>query len=416
MQKYDFSTIFRYGWRFVTWVTIACVLGIGLGAVGAVFHHAIDHATHLRGQFPWLILSLPVIGVAIVLLYRLCGAKDDRGTNQIFSGVRSGQPIRLRTAPLIFISTVLTHLAGGSAGREGAALQLGGSLAAGAGRLLRLEQRDNRVLVMCGMSAAFSALFGTPLTAAIFAMEVVSVGSMPYVAIVPNLCSAMAALQVARLMGVAPAGYAVTGVPDLTPLSMVGVLAVGVVCALVSVLFCRAVHLAPKVYNRLFKSPLVAPLVGGLILIGLTLLLGTQDYNGAGTHVIEQAVAGQARPEAFLLKILFTAITLGAGFRGGEIVPVLFTGSTLGCTVAPLVGLSPSFGAALGMTALFCGTTNCPIASMLLSYELFGDQGLVLYGLCCAVSYTLSGYYGLYSEQKFVFSKFFPDPIDLNAK
>ena len=401
---------------FLRWSLFALAIGFLVGGVAVLFHYGIETATQLRMRWPWVIFLLPLAGVAIVWMYRLCGMEQDRGTNLVLIAVREARPMRLRTAPLIFLSTVLTHLVGGSAGREGAALQLGGSMAAALGRAIRLDEKDRRIMVMCGMAAAFSALFGTPLTAAIFSMEVISVGVMYYAAIVPCLCSSLVALEVAELLGVPPAGYVITGIPPVTVQTLAQVALFGAACALLSILFCRAVHAAPGLYGRLTTHPSVRAALGGAILIGLTLLVGSQDYNGAGTAVIAQALAGQARPEAFLMKILFTAVTLGAGFRGGEIVPVLFTGATFGCVAAPVVGLAPSFGGALGMAATFCGTTNCPVSSILLAFELFGGQGLRLFALCCAVSYMLSGYYGLYSEQKIVYSKFRPEWVDKKAE
>ncbi len=401
---------------FLRWVLLACVLGAGIGVVSVLFHHGIELATELRAEHPWVLLFLPVAGAAIVLLYHVCDMTHDRGTNQIFVCVRTGQEVRLRTAPLIFLSTVLTHLVGGSAGREGAALQLGGSIADEAGRWLHLDGKDQRILVMCGMSAAFSGLFGTPLTAAVFALEVVSVGVMHHAALVPSLCASLVSLEVSKLLGAPAAGYAVPTVPVMSLPSLGQATVMGLLCAVVSVLFCRVVHAAPKLYEQVPVHPAVRGVLGGVLILALTVLVGSQDYNGAGSHIILRAVEqGQAVPWAFLLKILFTAVTLGAGFRGGEIVPVLFTGATFGCAAAPLLGLDPAFGAALGMVALFCGVTNCPIASILLSVELFGGQGLPLFALACAVAYMTSGYHGLYSEQKTMYTKFRTEWVGKNA-
>ena len=216
--------------------------------------------------------------------------------------------------------------------------------------------------------------------------------------------------------------------PDLTPLTLVQVIGMGILFAALSILFCRLMHAAPKIYDRFLPRPVLRAAVGGAVVIGLTFLVwlwnpGTYDYNGAGEAVIHAAIGGQARPEAFFLKMLFTTITLGAGFKGGEIVPVFFTGATFGCTVAPLLGLHPSFGAGLGMVSVFCGVTNCPLTSLLLSLELFaGDsygmftgQSLGLFAVSIGVSYMLSGYYGLYSEQKIVYSKLKPEFINKKA-
>ena len=290
-------------------------------------------------------------------------------------------------------------------------------MAAWVGREIRLDAKDSRVMVMCGMSAAFSALFGTPLTAVCFSMEVVSVGVMYYAALVPCVVASLTALQVAQGFGLHQSpGYEIGRVLELGPLSMVQAAALGLLCALVSILFCKVLHTAPKLYAKYFPNPLLRAAAGGALVLALTLLVGSQDYNGAGDGVIRRMLAGETIPEAFLMKILFTALTLGAGFRGGEIVPVLFTGAAFGTTVGPLLGLPHGFGGALGMAAVFCGATNCPMTALMLAFELFGGESLTLYAVCCGVAYMLSGYYGLYSEQKIVYSKFRTEWIDKKAK
>ena len=370
---------------FVKWLLYSCLIGVIVGLVAVAFHLGIELATELRGEHPGIIWLLPLAGPAIVLLYRVCGMEKDRGTN----------------------------LVGGSAGREGAALQLGASLSACLGRLLRLDEKDKRIVTMCGMAAAFSALFGTPITAAVFAMEVVTVGRMYYAAMVPCMLSSYAAALVAHGFDLHNVhGYPIHDALGLEPLPVLQVALLGVLCALLSIFFCTAMHAAPRLYARYLPDPLLRGLAGGILVLALTLLVGEQTYNGAGDGVIRSMLAGETIPEAFLLKILFTALTLGAGFRGGEIVPVLFTGCAFGTWAGPLLGLPHGFSGALGMAAVFCGATNCPLSSILLAFELFGGEGLPLYALCCGVSYMLSGYYGLYSEQKIIYSKFSPEWID----
>ena len=403
--------------HFIKWVVYAAVVGFVVGGVAAAFHHGIDWAVELRHAHSWIIWLLPLGGVAIVMLYRVCGMEKDRGTNLVLVAVREAEPMKLRTAPLIFVSTILTHLVGGSAGREGAALQLGGSLGAYMGRTIGLDEKDRRVMVMCGMAAAFSGLFGTPLTASIFAMEVVSVGMMHYAAMVPCLVSAMVALRVTKWCGLhAHDGYDITGQLPISLDSMLQVVLLGALCAAVSVLFCKMMHLSHKVYGKYLKDPVVRAAVGGVLVLVLTLIVGSQDYNGAGDPLIRRMLGGEDIPAAFLLKILFTAVTLGAGFRGGEIVPILCTGAAFGTLLGPVLGLEQSFGGALGMAAVFCGGTNAPISSILLAYELFGGEALPLYALCCGVSYALSGYHGLYSEQKIVYSKYKVERIDKKTR
>ena len=399
------------------WLLYACLTGLIVGLVVSAFAKSVETAVGLRADHPNIIWLLPLMGLGIAALYRVCGMEKDRGTNLVLLAVRDAEPMKLRTVPLIFLSAVGTHLAGGSVGRMGASLQMGGSVSACMGRALRLDEKDRRILVMCGMSAAFSTLFGTPLAAAVFAMEVASVGVMYYAAIVPCLVSAFTADLLAHALGLHAAhGYVVSESLGLAALPILQTAALGALCALVAILFCVVVHAAPKLYQKFLKNPLLRAAAGGALVVGLTLLVGDQRYNGGGDPLIRRLLAGETIPEAFLLKILFTALTLGAGFKGGEITPALLTGCAFGTWVGPMLGLPHSFAGALGMAAVFCGVTNCPISSVLLAFELFGSDGLPLYALCCAVSYMLSGYYGLYSEQKILYSKFRTERIDRKAK
>ena len=404
-----------HGVVFVRWVLFSAVIGVVVGLVSSAFYLCFAWATGVQTKWPWLLYLLPVGGAAIVLLYRVCGMEKDRGTNFVLVAVRENAPLRLRTAPLVFLSTIITHLVGGSSGREGAILQIGGSISSKIGQWVHLDEKDSRVITMCGMSAAFAALFGTPLAAAIFAMEVVSVGVLYYAALVPCTLSALIGVWVAGLCGVAPTSFPLSGVPELEPLSMLRVLVLGLLLALVSILFCRIMHGVSHLYDRFLPHPLLRAIVGGVLVVLLTLLVGSRDYNGAGSGVIAAAIGGHARPEAFLLKIVFTALTLGAGFKGGEIVPAFFAGSTFGCVAAPLIGLPAPFGAALGMVAVFCGVTNCPLTSLLLAFEVFGGGGLPLFAIVCAVTYMLSGYDSLYSEQKIMYGKFRAEYINQKA-
>lgn len=400
------------GLAFVKWVSFSCMIGFLVGFIAVLFHHSIEKATELRMEYPWLLFFLPLGGVMIAYLYKITNMEKHRGTNQVLSAVRSNEKLTLKTAPLIFISTVLTHLFGGSSGREGAALQLGGSISAKFGRIMNLDDKDERIITMCGMSAAFSALFGTPITAVIFSMEVVSVGVMYYSAIVPCVISAIIGLGVARTLKVMPTHFVVFGIPKIDVFSVGRVLILGVACAIISILFCVVLEKVGKIYKKYFKNPMVLGAVGGCLVILATWLAGTTDYNGAGMETIAAAFSGKSKPEAFLMKILFTAITLKAGFKGGEIVPTFFTGATFGNVVGGMIGLHPSFGAGIGLLAVFCGVTNCPITSIILSVELFGAHGLMFYAVACAVSYMLSGYFGLYQEQKIMYSKLKPEFID----
>lgn len=402
--------------HFCAWLCAGLSIGAIVGLVGVAFHLLLEWATEFRMENPWLLWLLPLGGVAIVLAYRFAGMEKDRGTNFILVAVRSNEPVTIKTAPLIFFSTVVTHLLGGSAGREGAALQLGGSIASSFGRVWELNEKEERMMTMCGMAAGFSALFGTPLTSVVFAMEVITVGVMHYSALVPCIVSALVASSISQAMGIAPTAFAVANIPEMVKFETAcGVLMLGVCAALLSILFCVVMEHTSHAYKIHIKSPVLRAVAGGLIIIALTYLVGCRDYNGAGMDIITNALHGDAKAEAFLLKILFTALTLGAGFKGGEIVPSFFIGATFGCVFGPLIGLPAEFAASLCMVAVFCGVTNCPLASIILCIELFGFHGAGYYALCCAISYMLSGYYGLYSEQKIMYSKVQPEFINKNV-
>ena len=401
---------------FAKSAVIAGCAGLLFGGVGTLFHYSVDFATEARMHFPWLLWLLPLAGVLIAALYKLAGMENDRGTNLILDSVRTEERPPLRMAVLIFAATVLTHLCGGSSGREGAALQIGGSMGSSIGRVLHLSEKDRTILIMCGMSGLFSALFGTPVTATLFSLEVISVGILHYSALLPCLFSALVAFKVSLFFGVEPVAFriAATQSPGFDLTWRIALLALA--CALVSILFCKAMHTAGHLYKRFFHNSMVRAAVGGLLVVAVTLLTGTSDYNGAGMNVVARALAGEARPEAFLLKILLTALTLGAGFKGGEIVPAFFIGSTFGCVAGQLLGLDPGFAAALGLVAVFCGVVNCPVASLLLSVELFGSGNVLAFALACAVSYLMSGPYSLYSSQKLLYSKLEPTYVDAHTR
>lgn len=388
------------------WVVLSLILGSVLGVVGSAFVACISYGTQFREAHWWCCLLLPVGGVLIVWLYRVCKDKHDKGTNMVIASLRSEAQLPVQMAPLIFITTIITHFVGGSAGREGAALQLGGSLGDTFARFLHLREKDKRTLIISGMSAAFSAIFRTPVAAAIFAMEVGTVGTMQYSAIVPTVISSLTASYIAGKLGFPLARYEVYPVPELDAVTAGKTVLLGICCALLSILFCVVLHRAEHIFKHRIKNPYLRIVLAGVILLLMGIAVHSQEYFGIGGRTITAAIEGQAQWYDFLLKLLFTAVTLAGGFKGGEIVPSFFIGATFGCVFGHLIGLSPSLCAAIGMVALFCGVTNCPLASLFISAELFG-QGCVPYCLLViAVSYLLSGYYGLYKTQTFHYSKF----------
>ena len=403
-----------YAAALLKWIVVGGLVGGVGGVVGALFHLGVNYATSVRLAHPWVLYLLPLGGLVIAGLYRLCKL-EGKGTNAVIESVHFGSDVPVLLVPLIFVSTVITHLCGGSAGREGAALQIGGGIGYRTGRLLHLGEKDLPLATLCGMSGVFSALFGTPLTATVFALEVISVGVLYYAGLVPCITAAMTGYLISLLLGVPPTRFTVA-MPALDAWTMLLVLVLAILCALVSILFCRGLHITEHLAARLVKNSYLRAAAGGVVIIALTLLLGTTDYNGAGMDVIQRALNGQANGWAWLLKLLFTAITIGCGFKGGEVVPSFFVGATFGCWVGTLLGLPPAFAAAIGLVAVFCGAVNCPIASVVLSVEMFGAEGMLYFAMACAISYVLSGYCGLYSSQTILYSKLRAEFINVHTK
>lgn len=401
---------------FFRWIIIACITGVIVGAIGVAFVKGLGFVTTFRTENPHIIYLLPLAGVVIVALYKICKYENDKGTNLVISTVRAETEIPLRMAPLIFISTLLTHLFGGSAGREGAALQLGGSVANQLGRWFHLDKGDMRIIVMAGMSAAFSSIFGTPMAAVIFAMEVSSVGVMYLAAFVPCVFAALSASIFANHFGVYAEAFGVVEPLEFSLLPAAKILLLGMLCALLSVAFCQLLHTAGHLYEKYFSNTYIRIIAAGVFIILLTKVLGTNIYSGSGAVLIEEAIAGHAPAASFFWKMIFTALTLGAGFKGGEIVPSFTIGATFGCLFGTLLGVSPSLCAAIAMISMFCGVTNAPIASMIIGFELFGF-GIMKYLLIgVSISYMLSGYFSLYHDQKIMYAKFKPEFINQNTK
>lgn len=402
---------------FLKWLILSLITAIVCGGAGCLFHMLIELATGLREDHSFIIWFLPAGGIIIVFLYHLFKLEKIDGTNYVINSIRKDGAVPFTMAPGILIGTVLTHMLGGSAGREGAALQLGGSLGSSLGRIFKLDDKDMHVMVLCGMSAVFTALFGTPLTAVIFVMEVISVGVFYYSAIMPCVFSSVFTYYITLLLNIHPVSYILKSVPAVSPVTMLQSMGLGAVFAVTSIVLCLCLSKGGALIHKVIKNDYIRIAAGGLAIALLTTLLGTSDYNGAGMGIVDNAILnGTARPEAFALKILFTVITLECGFKGGEIVPTFFVGATLGCTLAPLIGMDGGLGAALGLVGVFCGATNAPLASMMLSIELFGVEALPFFIIVCSTSFMLSGYFSLYRSQIIVYDKLKAVFINRNTK
>ena len=390
---------------FLKWGILGTLVGCIGGLLGAGFHHALHFVTHLRGEHTWLIWLLPIGGLLSVAIYQIFGLKANRGTNEIIDAILDGKPVSPMVAPVIFLASSVTHLFGGSAGREGAALQLGGSVASILGKAMKLGNDSRTVLIMSGMSAVFAGLFGTPLTATLFCMEFESVGTLFTPALLPCFLSAFVASRVSGLLGV----HAETFLLDTVYAMNLGnawkfvVLATAV--SILGIAMCKVFHEAEHLAKHHLPNPWVRIAVGGAIVTGLTLVVGDQRFNGAGMDMALAACGGEADWYSFLLKMLFTAVTLAAGFKGGEIVPTFCIGATFGCVLGGLLGLDAGICGALGLIGLFCCATNSPLASIVLSVEMFSGANLHLFAFICVICFVLSGNSGLYASQIIQFNK-----------
>lgn len=392
----------------IKWMFLSILIGGVIGGIASGFAYVVTWATEFRMEHPMIILGLPLGGLAIVFLYKIMGQERNTGTNMVLAVVRSDEEqIPGQVTPLILISTAITHFFGGSSGREGAALQFGASIGSVLGRRLGLNESDKKIMMLASMSAAFSALFGTPMAATIFPMEVISVGVMYYAALVPCVFSAFAAHLVSILLKVhtLEAPYPVEAVPEFYHPATVKFIVLAICFALAGTLFCIMLHNCEHYFRSKIANPYLRIMAGGLAVIVLYFVLGTDDYLGLGEEVIHGSFVTPAGGHVFLLKMIFTCLTLCAGFKGGEIVPSLFIGATLGSALSALLALPPDICAACGMVGVFCAVTNSPIASLLIAFEMFGFNGMPFFCVVIALCYLLSGYQSLYKEQKIMYSK-----------
>ncbi len=419
-RHFDQFAIIRYIFK---WFVLVIPVALVAGSLVALFLYLLDQATHIRWQNEWLLFLLPLAGVEIVALYRFKGKNAEAGNNLIMDEIhKPGGGIPARMAPFVLITTVLTHLFGGSAGREGTAVQIGGSVANFFGKKMKLKREDLRILLMAGIAAGFGAVFGTPIAGTIFALEVIAIGRIRFDALLPCFFAAVMADLVCSAYGIQHTHYHIdyrdavqTGfLPfrfDLKILlfAIIG----GAFFGLASYMFSELSHHIKTYSHRFIKNKLLIPVVGGLAVIALTYLLGTNDYLGLGVNassadgisIVNAFKPGGVDLFSWFWKLLFTAITLSTGFKGGEVTPLFFIGATLGNTIATITGVPVDLFAGLGFIAVFAGATNTPLACTLMGVELFGGDNVVYYAIACFMAYYFSGHSGIYSSQRIGVSK-----------
>lgn len=382
------------------WFFLALLVGALSGSASALFLHALDWTTQTRESNYWLLMLLPVGGLLIGLTYHYFGESVVKGNNLIIENYHVPKKlIPFKMTPMVLFGTLITHLFGGSAGREGTAVQMGGAIADQFSLLKFLKQDDRKLLLIMGVSAGFASVFGTPLAGAVFALEVMALGQMRFSAIVPSFFAAIIAHYICLIWNVQHTHYVISSVPDLNLFHILLSIAAGIVFGLAAFLFAQANHLFSKGFSQRIKYPPFRPLFGGLVLSLIVLFSGSTRYLGLGIPIIQEAFTQSALPYDFILKLLFTAFTLGAGFKGGEVTPLFFIGATLGNALAWMLPLPMSLLAGMGFVAVFAGATNTPIACILMGIELFGIESGIYIGLACVSAYLFSGHRGIYSAQ-----------------
>jgi H+/Cl- antiporter ClcA len=405
--------------HLVRWTLLVIPIGIVIGSAVALFLWLLDLATSTRQQNPWLLWLLPLAGIAIVVLYKALGRNSDKGNNLLLDEIHEpGGGIPFRMAPLVLFGTVVTHLFGGSAGREGTAVQMGGSIAHLFGKWFKLGNGDMSIILTAGIAAGFGAVFGTPLAGAIFALEVLAIGNMKYDALLPCLIAGLTGDVTCSLWGIhhtqyhilfAPGGLPLfKGILHINLLLLLKVIAAGIAFGLAGLLFAETTHRLKHRLSKAIHPFWLIPVIGGGVIIGLTWLTGTTDYLGLGVisndphavTIVSTFTPGGAHTWSWLWKLLFTAVTLSTGFKGGEVTPLFFIGAALGNTLAVLMGAPVDLLAGLGFIAVFAGASNTPLACTIMGVELFGGEHTMYYAVACFTAYFFSGRSGIYSSQR----------------
>lgn len=387
----------------IKWLFIAIINGIICGVIGTLFSKTAAFVTHIRIENDWLIYLLPFGGLLVVLTYKLFKT-EGIGTNNVFNSVKSENSITYKIAPSVFLGTIFSHLFGASVGREGAALQIGGGISSLLSKIFKLNENERKIIIMCGMSGLFSAVFGTPLAATVFVIEVVLRKFCMYAAL-PQLITSISAYITAHTLNAHAERFLLKNIPHFSFQTVWQIILVIFTSIIMCFLLCISLRFSKKTFEKSIKNPYLRITLGGIVIVLFTLFIGNTDYNGGGIDIIEGVFKNDVKLEASLLKILFTAICVGAGFKGGEIIPTLFVGATGGGAVASLIGLPISFGGAIGMSVLFCGATKCPLATILLAAEMFNGQGIMYIIPCVFISYIICRFNGLYGKYPHLFAK-----------
>ena len=403
LAKSEVVSTLRY---LLRWIPIGVLAGMMGGTASAFLLWSLVVATNFRESHKWIIALLPLAGLLVGLMYRQFGASIEAGNNLILDEIHDPKrTIPVRMTPLILIGTFLTHLFGGSAGREGTAIQTGASLADQLARPFRMSAIERRILLMAGISAGFASVFGTPLAGAVFGMEVLALGTISYDAIAPCFIASFIGDFTTAAWGTHHTLYRVTDVPALTVKGILLASIAGAVFGVVGMAFAKLTHALGHLFKKHIPWSPLRPFAGGVLVAVAVLVFGTTKYIGLGIPTIVAAFGGRQPPYESAAKLLFTVVTLGAGFKGGEVTPLFFIGATLGNALSYLLPLPPSLLAGMGFVAVFAGAANTPIASTFMAVELFGAEAGAYAAIACVVSYLFSGHAGIYHAQRVGSSK-----------
>lgn len=400
LSKHTTGLLRIYSLRLLKWLLIAVFAGLCIGSVSAFFLASLNWVTDYRENNMWIISLLPVGGLLIGLSYYYWGSSVVKGNNLLLEELHTPKTvIPLRMAPLVLAGTLITHLVGGSAGREGTAVQMGGAIADQFTKLFHIKSRDRKILIIIGISAGFASVFGTPFAAVLFALEVMLIRKVRYEAILPCIMASFMADYVCKAWHISHTIYMAPSLPAISVENILWTAFAGVLFGLAAMLFAKTTHTFGKIFNTIIKYPPLRPFIGGILLVVFIWLLGTTTYCGLGIPTIVASFGNELPSYTFILKLLLTAFTLGAGFKGGEVTPLFFIGATLGNALFLFVPLPLSLLAAMGFVAVFSGAANTPLACTVMGMELFGiDSGLYI-GIACITAYFFSGHTGIYNSQ-----------------
>lgn len=389
--------IFGY---ILKWLIITSVAGALIGSASALLLSSLNWATDFRENHLWIIGLLPLAGLVIGLMYHYLAGTAAKGNNFLIEEIRSSHNIiPFKMAPLVYIGTVLTHLFGGSAGREGTGVQMGGAIADFLSRVFRMHPYDRKIMVQIGIGAGFASVFGTPLAGAVFALEVIIIGRMRYDAILPIFLSSFFANYACHAWGIKHTVYSMTEVPELGVTVLLWVLLASIFFGLTAKLFSKSIVFWGSTAKKYISYAPLRPFVGGILIAAFVWVMGTTKYIGLGVPVIVSSFTETQMWYDFLLKLILTTFTIGVGFKGGEVTPLFFVGATLGSALSAVIPLPLSFMAGIGFVAVFAGATNTPIACTLMGIELFGVEAGMYLGIACVASYLFSGHTGIYTAQ-----------------